>query len=225
MSRPFEEAEVHRLFYANSHRLVSFVGATALGIGVSGRENIPQEDGAIIAANHRHWLDILTLPSAVPDRHVTMVARHDAFETPVMGRLFEWWGAVPVHRDEPSIEEMRRIVTIAKSGHLVAMFPERTRDKHRKKARHSADMKNFEPGIAQISRMARVPVVPTALYGMDSGLSWRRGIAFGEPMPYSENKKQDRDWIGELRIQIEQLYAYIDKKSFSEHLRTVFLPA
>jgi 1-acyl-sn-glycerol-3-phosphate acyltransferase len=168
--KPFSEIESHRLVYANAHRIVTGIGRAALGVRVYGQENIPRQGGAIIAANHRHWLDVFTFPAAVPRRHVSMVAKHETFSTPVMGRFFEMWSALPIHREEPTLEEMRAIINRAKDGRLVALFPEETREKGRIKDRHEADLKEFQPGAAMIARRAKVPTVPAALYGMDHSL-------------------------------------------------------
>lgn len=212
--KPFSEIESHRLIYANAHRIVTAVGRSALGIKVYGQEHIPQEEGGLIAANHRHWLDIFALPAAVPSRHVSMVAKHEVFDTPIMGQFFEWWDALPIHREQPTLEEMRNIIERAKSGRLVGIFPEETRDKERVRPPHEADLIEFQPGVAMIARRAGVLTVPAALYGMDSGWSRHRGVAFGEPLAPPDNAKEQNDWIEELQNRIRGLYTQIDQKQF-----------
>lgn len=210
--KPFDEIGPKRLEYALSHRTVTAIGRTMLGIRVFGQENIPKTGGAVIAANHRHFLDILVLPAAVPKRHVSMVARHELFNIPVIGRLFEDWGAMPIHRDEPTLDELRAIVEVARKDRLVGILPEGTRDKTRTKSHSQADLNEFKPGVAMIARRAKVPVVPAALYGMDRLLTHKRGGVFGEPMEYSPNSQHDTVWLRELMQRVEGLYTQLDEE-------------
>ena len=208
--KPFSEIESHRLLYANSHRSVTVLGKLGLGFKVLGQENIPDEGGGLIASNHRHWLDILVLPSAVPQRHVSMVAKYEVFSTPIMGPFFEKWGALPIHREQPLLSELKAIIEKVREGRLVGIFPEETRDKTRIKSKHVADLSEFQPGTAMIARRTKAVTVPTVLYRTDEWLTRKHAVAFGEPMePPTGN---DDVWTKHLMSQIKSLYTDIDQK-------------
>jgi 1-acyl-sn-glycerol-3-phosphate acyltransferase len=207
--KPFSEAESNRLLYANSHRTVTVLGGLGLGFKVFGQENIPDTGGGIIAANHRHWLDILVLPSAVPRRHVSMVAKHEVFSTPIMGPFFEKWGALPIHREQPLISELRAIIEKVREGRLVGIFPEETRDKSRVKSRHEADLSEFQSGTAMIARRTKADTVPAVVYRTDEWLTRMHAVAFGEPMEPPTGS--DDVWTRQLMGRIEDLYSEVDQ--------------
>ena len=86
--KPFSEMDENWLLYASSYYLVKGIGKLALGFRVNGSENIPRQGRAIVAFNHRHWLDIFLGPIAIPKRHLVMVAKKEVYETPLLGNLF-----------------------------------------------------------------------------------------------------------------------------------------
>lgn len=173
---------------------------------VHGLENIPNNEGALLAANHRTRKDVFLFPAAVVPRPVTMVSKYEQLEAPVIGSYLRKLGAIPVHRGGPTPEEFREMVNVPKSGRLEASYPEGTRDKKRKKAKEHVDMGKLETGFARIARRAGVLTIPTALYGMDELFSNYRVVAFGEPMPHAEAKEDEADWTDELRGRISSLY-------------------
>lgn len=204
MNKPYAEAPQHRLLYANSHRVFRVISALPGILRVYGEENIPDEGGALVLANHRSWRDVFALPSSV-HRHVTMVARHEKIESGLQGRYLRALGAIPVHRQGAEPGEIRAIIRRARDGHIVAMFPEETRDKNRRKSPEHADMKEFRPGAAEIARLAGVVTVPAALYNMDRFGSLDRAVIFGEPLDPPEKDGGDL-WLTAVRARIEELY-------------------
>jgi 1-acyl-sn-glycerol-3-phosphate acyltransferase len=221
LTENYSEIDKYRNLYAASHWAVQKFGAVALGVKIIGQEHIPMNSGAMIASNHRHWTDILLLPSSVPNRHVRMVARHTILENPQVGWLFKAWGAMPIHREEDwpqdvaitreqreiAVDERKAIADAARAGYLVSMFPEGTRDKNRPKAADKADMGEFKKGIARITQKAGVDTIPAALVGTDLGLLAPKAAAFGEPMEKPTGDLQV--WLGELRSRIDGLYEQV----------------
>jgi 1-acyl-sn-glycerol-3-phosphate acyltransferase len=100
--RRYEEigSEADRLFYGASHFVVSTVGAIAVGFRVYGGEYLPQEGRGLIVCNHLDGSDVLFVPAAVPNRHVTVAGRRRYMEKPLIGALFRRWGAVVVDRGQ-----------------------------------------------------------------------------------------------------------------------------
>lgn len=218
---PYWEAPKLRRFYAASHFTVQQFSRAKWGLKIYGIDNARQEGGVLYTANHRNWKDPFIFPASIPDRHVTMVARHTLLNTFALGSLLKAWNAVPVHREEDwengrpetreelqiALDEMDAIVEVARSGRAVGMFQEGTRDKSRVKAPDKADMGEFKPGVAKVAKKARVATVPGILVGTDQLINGKMGIGFGEPIEQPTGKTQV--WLGELRDRTEQLYEQV----------------
>ncbi|HET9721735.1 MAG TPA: lysophospholipid acyltransferase family protein [Candidatus Saccharimonadales bacterium] len=103
MPKRYEEigvSEADRYFYALSHFVVRAVGLATVLFRTEGAENLPQDGRGLIVSNHLHWSDVLFVPSAVPKRHVVVAGRRKFMEAPVVGALFDRWGAVVIDRGQ-----------------------------------------------------------------------------------------------------------------------------
>ena len=67
-------------------------------IRVEGREHVPREGAAILAANHRSFLDSIFLPLVVR-RRVTFVAKAEYFDDPKTAWFFRGVGQIPIRRE------------------------------------------------------------------------------------------------------------------------------
>lgn len=204
--KPFSEIGEHRLFYSASYHTVKFIGKAALGLKVEGIENVPEEGPALIASKHNHWLDILMLPVAIPNRHVSALGRASLFEHPVLGKLFSWWDAIPLPRedfDAGGRETWREINKRFSDGRLVPIFPEGTRT--------PGHMGKLRDGVARFAYRGDVPTIPAAVRGADSlGQAFKRGttVAFGEAIDPPENRSEEakKIYLQKLNQAIEELY-------------------
>jgi 1-acyl-sn-glycerol-3-phosphate acyltransferase len=148
-----------------------------------GLENLPEE-GFVLAANHTSNLDPwpLGLP-LFPERQLRFMAKNELFN-PVLGPILNAGGAFRVRRGERDMEAIRTAVELVRSGEVVVMFPEGTRQ--RKGLR-----KKFKPrahsGAARIALMSKAPLVPAAIAGADR--LRRLGpirVAYGTPVPLDD---------------------------------------
>jgi 1-acyl-sn-glycerol-3-phosphate acyltransferase len=148
-----------------------------------GVENLP-EGGFVLAANHFSNFDPwpLGLP-LFPRRQLFFMAKAELFN-PILGPPLRAGGAFPVRRGEADVEAVQRAVEICRSGGVVAMFPEGTRERKglRKKFEHKP-----RTGSARIALNAGVPLVPAALEGTDrlSRLA-KLKVSYGEPVPVDD---------------------------------------
>lgn len=211
MSKKYEEigdSEIARLIYSLSHAAVGGIGRVLLGYRAEGMENIPQEGPAIIACNHLLDPDVLFVPTAVPDRHVTVIGREGIMNRPVQGRIFKLWGARAIHRvatGETNREAMESAMAVMRGpleeNRLELIFSSpATRIPGKKPARP----------IGTITRLARetgAPVIPTVIKGSDRLLK-NRGIVvkFGGAMHHPGDKKYDREF--KKRINIAQRWLF-----------------
>src|SRR5919204_310814 len=126
-----------------------------------GVENLPA-GGFVLAANHTSNFDPwpLGLP-LFPKRQLRFMAKSELFN-PVLAPILRTGGAFPVRRGEGDLEAMETAVGLVRSGEIVVMFPEGTRQS-------KGLRKKFQPrahtGAARIALQADAPLVPAAIRG------------------------------------------------------------
>lgn len=149
-----------------------------------GLENLPPFGGYVLAAGHVSNLDPWALGLALwPRRFLRFMAKSELFWFP-LGPLIAAGGAFSVRRGEADLEALENAVSLARKGHVIAMFPEGTR---RKKGLHKTRHAQAHTGAARIALVAGVPLVPAGVRGTD-GLSrletWR--VRYGAPVELSD---------------------------------------
>jgi 1-acyl-sn-glycerol-3-phosphate acyltransferase len=115
-------------------------------------ENIPAQGAAIIAANHKSFLDAFFIRLST-HRHVRFMGKTELFRGP-LGWLFLRLGAFPVRRGEADADAMETAQLILEQGGLVVIFPEGTRvdDPHAVGAPHH--------GAGRLALQSGAPIVP-----------------------------------------------------------------
>jgi glycerol-3-phosphate dehydrogenase (NAD(P)+) len=126
-----------------------------------GREHIPETGGAILAANHRSFIDPFVI-GLMTRRPVYYMAKGEIFE---MSRVLAWFtsslGAFPVRRGEADVDTIETARAILARGDLLVMFPEGTRTR-------PGALGKPKRGVGRLVLEAGVPVVPIALIGTES---------------------------------------------------------
>ena len=95
-------------------------------ISRTGADFIPREGGAIIAANHRSFLDPFVI-AMLSHRPMYYVAKKELFVKPGRAWLMNALGAFPIDRgasDQDAVDTARMLL---ERGELVLIFPEGTR--------------------------------------------------------------------------------------------------
>ena len=129
-----------------------------------GTENLPSDDGYVLAANHCSNLDPwpLGLP-LFPRRFLRFMAKSELFWFP-LGAIITAGGAFPVRRGERDEEAVATAIELCREGHVVVMFPEGTRRQKGLRKKHAPRWHN---GAARIALEAGVPLVPAGISGTD----------------------------------------------------------
>jgi 1-acyl-sn-glycerol-3-phosphate acyltransferase len=124
---------------------------------ISGAENIPAVGAAIVAPNHKNFLDAFFVGIATP-RHVRYMAKVELFRGP-LGWLLPRLGAFPVRRGEADAEAMETARLILEQGGLLVVFPEGTRveDPHALGSPHH--------GAGRLALLTGAPIIPAAIAG------------------------------------------------------------
>ena len=123
---------------------------------VTGAERLP-ESGAIIAANHKSFLDAFFLGLATR-RQLRFMAKAELFRGP-LGRLLPRLGAFPVRRGAADAEALATAAAILEQGGLLVVFPEGTR------VDEPDALGSPHHGAGRLALETGAPIVPTAIRG------------------------------------------------------------
>jgi 1-acyl-sn-glycerol-3-phosphate acyltransferase len=153
------------------------------GLDVEGAEHIPQDQGAIIAGNHRSWFDPVVIAAAVK-RPIHFMAKAELFEYPLLGWLISRLHAFPVRRGQADRQAVRVSQERVTSGQLLGIFPEGTRN------RTAEAMLPLQGGAVLIALRSGVPVIPVVVSkGERRGLRRRFQVRIGTPIDLGGPKK------------------------------------
>ena len=163
-----------------------------LPISYQGLENIPKEP-CIIVANHESSLDIVLLGRILGVREHAWLAKHDLWDTPVIGFMLRRFGIPVVFEDLTSpVAKPTGVVAKAKAkldaGSTVTMFPEGGRYV-------DGTIHPFRSGFAVLASQTKKPVVPVLLVGagtvLPPGKRFKRSpvkVIVGEPFVCGDNE-------------------------------------
>jgi len=181
------------------------------GADVVGRDNLPRQGPAIIAANHTSHVDTLLLLTIFPTRlmgRLRPVAAADYF---LRGPVIGWFsrnlvGIVPIERrgqgGEDALAPARQAL---EAGDIVIIFPEGTRGPA------NDELGPLKAGVARLSAaFPQAPVIPVWLEG--AGRVLPKGamlpapmnctVLVGEPIAWRGDKL---DFLEDLRASLEAL--------------------
>jgi len=129
-----------------------------------GLENLPKDEGFVLAANHVSNLDPWPLGIPLwPRRFLRFMAKSELFWWP-LGPMIKAGGAFKVRRGEGDMEAIRTAVELVRDGHIVVMFPHGTRQRKGLVKKHQP---RSHTGAARIAIDANAPLVPAAIAGTD----------------------------------------------------------
>jgi 1-acyl-sn-glycerol-3-phosphate acyltransferase len=164
---------------------------------IEGEENIPARGPGIIYMNHTSLIDSVTVVNSVR-RDIVPVARFDFGNVPLWGIFPKLWGVIPIKRGLVDRSAIDKAVQVLESGELLLILPEGTR---------RPAMGRAKDGMAYILSRIKVPVIPTAVYGVEGfpSLSPKRWaqpgvrIRFGKPFRFRlPDEKVTREWLRKM---------------------------
>lgn len=187
--------DVHQaLSYELSKLLVAPFLSLKFHLRSEGKENVPEEEGALIVSNHRSLLDPLLI-ACVAERYINFAAGSFAFDIPVVGKVFSSWGVIPlnVFGGEKSKKDLEQAAELLRQGELVGVFPEGVHTLAR--PHRVAKVGNFRTGFARLALMAKVPLIPVAVVGEGERSLPRIPPALVEPFFDHPEFKGGVQWI------------------------------
>lgn len=150
---------------------------------IVGRENLAEEGGVVVCANHRSNWDPLFVALACR-RPIHFMAKEELFESALGNWFFRAVHVFPVRRNANDMSAIKKALSIVKNGEVLGMFPEGTRGKDG----HTA---NAKAGVTMIAIKAGGVVQPIAIKGKPRPFH-RVRVVIAPPIQY------DRKALGKL---------------------------
>ena len=148
---------------------------------VTGAENVPEEGGCLLCANHTSMHDVVVLAAALP-RQPRYMAKKELFRIPLLAQLIRALGAFPVDRGGSDVSSIRKSIAMINGGEMVTMFPQGHR-----RCGVPARGSEVKSGAGLLAYRTGAPVLPvyigTAKYQVKPFR--RTDIIIGKPIPNS----------------------------------------
>ena len=148
---------------------------------VTGAENVPEEGGCLLCANHTSMHDVVVLAAALP-RQPRYMAKRELFRIPLLAQLIRALGAFPVDRGGSDVSSIRKSIAMINGGEMVTMFPQGHR-----RCGVPARGSEVKSGAGLLAYRTGAPVLPvyigTAKYQVKPFR--RTDIIIGKPIPNS----------------------------------------
>jgi 1-acyl-sn-glycerol-3-phosphate acyltransferase len=147
---------------------------------VAGAEHVPERGPAIIAPNHKSFLDSFFIAVCVR-RQLRFMAKTELIEARYGGLLVRL-GAFPVRRGQSDADALETAGEILRQGGLLALFPEGTR------IRDPDQLGHPRRGAGRLALETGAPLVPCAITGTERLFLGplpkprRVQVAFSEPI-------------------------------------------
>lgn len=139
---------------------------------VRGKENIPGNGPALLAANHSSYLDSPCLGSACP-RKVRFIIKRRFYDRFLQGRFYRWMETIPVREAEADLDALKSAIHALQNGSVVGIFPEgRIRRENREW--------RWMHGASFIAAKSGSFTIPVAIINSDRAL--RYGSVFPKPL-------------------------------------------
>ena len=157
--RVAREKGVSRPLYALVRGIVAPFLRVYFRMHVSGIEHVPKAGAAIIAPNHKSFLDSFFIAIRIP-RHLRFMAKTELIEAPYGGLLVRL-GAFPVRRGQSDADALETSRELLRQGGLLALFPEGTR------VRDPDQLGHPRRGAGRLALETSTPLVPCAITGTE----------------------------------------------------------
>ena len=128
-----------------------------INLTVTGRENIPQEGGYMMYANHQGMFDVLAIAASC-DRPMGVVLKKELANIPFIRQVCQCTKSFAMDREDvrQSLTVIRAVTEEVAGGRAYVIFPEGTR------SRKGNEMLEFHSGSFRCALKAKCPIVPVA---------------------------------------------------------------
>lgn len=131
---------------------------------IEGKENLNDiQKPTLFVCNHLSNADVMIVNAAIKEINPTFVAGAKLKSDPVTNLGTKIYKNTSIKPNSPDKEGLKRIIDLIKNGESIMIFPEGTRSREGK-------MIEGKRGILLIAKLAKVPIVPLALWGTEKML-------------------------------------------------------
>lgn len=163
---------------------------------IDGVENIPDEGGFIVCANHCNARDPFYLSAACIKRQFHFMAKAELYKNKLIRWFLDGLGSFPVDRGHSDLNAMRTALGLLKDGHGLGIFPQGTRSRDNT----PTPMLN---GVSMIALRSGAPVIP-AYIGGPYRLFRKTQVSFGKPVSFEGlMRRMDNDTLTAATGRIE----------------------
>ena len=176
----------------------------------SGQEYLPKDNGYVLVAPHRSWIDPVMIAIAVYPQSLIFMAKQELFSWKPFAWFIKKLGAFPVNREKPGPSAIKHPVTMLKDEKkALVIFPTGTR--------YSDDIKG---GAVTIARLAKVPILPVVYQGpLTLGDILKRKkmhVRIGQPIEVPQGKLSKED-LNQIDLVIKESFDQLDKEINPEY--------
>lgn len=129
-----------------------------IDLQVTGLENLPEEDGFMLYANHQGMFDVVAI-AGTWERPLAAVLKKELAEVPLLKQIRLCTNSFLMDREDvrQSLEVIQNVTKEVQKGRNYLIFPEGTRSKN------GNVMGEFHGGSFRCAVKAKCPIVPVAL--------------------------------------------------------------
>ena len=189
------------------HILKAAVNTANVDLQLTGKENIPEQNGFMMYANHQGLFDVLAIGYTC-DNPLAAVMKKELKDTPLLKQIMQCTHSFAMDREDvrQSLTVIQAVTQEVKQGRNYLIFPEGTRSKT------GNTMGEFHGGSFRCAIKARCPIVPVALVDSFRVLDQKGSkpltvhISYLTPIAYEEYKDLNTTELAALvkgRIQDE----------------------
>lgn len=149
--------------YEEKYKHIQYILKLAVTSGnidfvVTGKENIPEEDGMLICGNHQGMFDVLALVAAY-DKPLAAVLKKELANIPFLKQIIACTKSHPMDREDvrQSMKVIQAVTKEISEGRNYLIFPEGTR------SRNGNQMLEFHGGSFKCATKSKCPILPFAL--------------------------------------------------------------
>ncbi len=160
-------------------KIVYFLSKIVYPCKVYGKENIPKGK-AIIAFNHLSVIDPLYFLRTYKQFDLVALAKKEAFNNKLFGKILLSFGAIPIDRDNPSIKVVGECLKALKNDKKLLLAPEGTRNKT-----GNTELLPFKSGVTMFAYKTNAPICPVIIL-KKAKLFVRNKMIIGKPITLDE---------------------------------------
>ena len=198
-------------------------------IRIEGRDNIPEQGGAMFVANHMSWVDALLLIAST-DRPIRFLMYEPIYRKRFIYPFARILGCIPIsseQRPRDLVHSLRVASEAIEAGEIVCIFAEGQMTR-------IGQMLPFRRGFERIMKDLDAPIIPVnldnlwgSIFSYEGGrfiwkfprrLMYPVTVSFGKPMPARATAIEVRQAVQEL-----QTAAYFHRKNRMRTLGRLFL--